>query len=127
MAQKYPGFYLYFDWIDALSTIPPTKAMRIIHNMREYLEDGTPPPQLTGAANSIQLMMLAQLTRAKINAENGRLGGAPAHKKRVTLPFSLDRERNLSYDNPNESLYEFYLREKAAKRAAAGEGSDSRE
>ena len=92
MAQKFPGFYLYFDWIDALSSIPPAKAMCIIQNMRRYLEDGTNPPPLTGAANCIQLMMLAQLMRAKASAEYGRLGGAPAHKKRSEYLAFLDRK-----------------------------------
>ena len=118
MAQKFPGFYLYFDWIDALSTIPPTKAMRIIQNMRAFLEEGTTPPPLSGAANCIQLMMLAQLTRAKTNAENGRLGGAPTHKKRLEAAVKPNRDGIYAEHFPDESLHEFYMKEKMAQRSA---------
>ena len=111
MAQKFPGFYLYFDWIDALSTIPATKAMEIIRNMRSFLEDGTPPTPMKGSANSIQLMILAQLTRAKKNAENGRLGGAPAHKKHAATTVLPDTCQGTVQHGVGEPLLDF-LREK---------------
>ncbi len=80
MAKKYPGLYLYYDWIDALSGIPAGKAMAIIQNLRNYAQYGTEPPPLTGTAGSLQGIFIAQITRAKINAENGKKGGAPTHK-----------------------------------------------
>lgn len=80
MAKKYPGLYLYFDWIDALSGIPAGKAMAVIKNLSDYTRYGTEPTPLTGTAGSLQTIFLAQLTRSKINAENGKKGGAPTHK-----------------------------------------------
>lgn len=98
MAQKYPGFYLYFDWIDVLSTLPSAKAMEIICNMRAYLEDGIEPPPMKGNAGSIQLLILAQLKRSRINSANGRHGGTPSHKDRRKK--SLDPTEKI----PDESI-----------------------
>lgn len=80
MAQRYPGFYLYFDWIDVLSTLPSAKAMEIICNMKAYLAEGIEPPPMKGNAGSIQHLILAQLKRSRINSANGRHGGTPSHK-----------------------------------------------
>lgn len=80
MAKKYPGLYLYYDWLDTLSVLPASKAMAVIKNLSDYTRYGTEPPPLKGAAGSLQAVFLAQLTRSKINAENGRKGGAPTHK-----------------------------------------------
>ncbi len=81
MAKKYPGFYLYYDWIDALESLPSKKAMAVIKNLRNYARDGIEPPALEGHAGSLQSIFAAQLKRSKTNAENGKLGGAPTHKK----------------------------------------------
>ena len=80
MAKRYPGFYLYFDWIDVLSTLPSAKAMEIICNMKAYLAEGIEPPPMKGNAGSIQHLILAQLKRSRINSANGRHGGTPSHK-----------------------------------------------
>jgi hypothetical protein len=126
MAQKFPGFYLYFDWIDALSTIPATKAMEIIRNMRYFLEDGESPDAMKGSANSIQLMMLAQLTRAKMNAENGRLGGAPAHKKHAATTVLPDTSKGTVQHGEGETLLDYFLKEKL-KDLTDQHGSDGGE
>lgn len=81
MAKKYPGLYLYYDWIDALAGIPAAKAMTVIKNLRNFAQYGTEPPPIEGPAGCLQTLFAAQITRAKVNAENGKLGGAPTHKK----------------------------------------------
>jgi hypothetical protein len=80
MAKKYAGLYLYYDWIDALSGIPAAKAMRIIKNLRGYAQFGVEPAPLDGTAGHLQNLFISQLQRAKVNAENGKMGGAPTHK-----------------------------------------------
>jgi hypothetical protein len=80
MAKKYAGIYLYYDWIDALSGIPAAKAMKIIKNLRGYAEHGVEPAPLDGTAGHLQNLFISQLQRSKVNAENGKMGGAPTHK-----------------------------------------------
>ena len=100
MAKKYPGFYLYYDWIDTLSVLPASKAMAVIKNLSNYTRYGTEPPPLTGTAGSLQTIFLAQLTRSKINAENGRKGGASAHKTPVAETVSPPIEKSIPEDLP---------------------------
>lgn len=102
MAKKFPGFYLYYDWLDALETLPAKKAMTIIKNLRDYARDGIEPPHLDGHAGSLQTVFAAQIKRSRTNSENGKLGGAPTHKK-------LDEEKektDFASDPPNDSLPE---------------------
>ena len=100
MAKKYPGLYLYFDWIDALSGIPAGKAMAVIKNLSDYTRYGTEPTPLTGTAGSLQTIFLAQLTRSKINAENGKKGGAPTHKAPSATSVSPTTEKPSLEDLP---------------------------
>ena len=81
MAKKYPGLYLYFDWIDALEDLPAKKSMTIIKNLRDYARDGVEPPPLDGYAGTLQALLAAQMKRSITNAQNGRLGGLSAQKK----------------------------------------------
>ena len=81
MSKKFPGFYLYYDWVEALEELPPKKAMALIVNMKNYLRDGVEPMPLDGKAGTLQFLILSQLRRSKTNSENGRLGGSPSHKK----------------------------------------------
>ena len=81
MAKKYPGFYLYYDWLDAMEHLPAKKAMTIIKNLSDYARYGTEPPPVEGHAGSLQTIFAAQLKRSMVNAENGRLGGAAGQKK----------------------------------------------
>jgi hypothetical protein len=94
MAKKYAGIYLYYDWIDALSGIPAAKAMKIIKNLRGYAEHGVEPAPMDGTPGYLQGLFLGQLKRARINAENGKLGGAPSHKK-PSATKENDGERRL--------------------------------
>ena len=81
MAKKYPGFYLYYDWLDAMEHLPAKKAMTIIKNLSDYARYGVEPPPVEGHAGSLQTIFAAQLKRSMVNAENGRLGGAAGQKK----------------------------------------------
>ena len=99
MAKKYPGLYLYYDWIDALVGLPAGKAMTIIKNLRNYAQYGTEPQPLDGAAGSLQSLFLAQLNRAKTNAENGKLGGARTHKNRYGAMESDFEDQPVPIDN----------------------------
>ncbi len=81
MSKKYPGFYLYYDWVEALEELPPKKAMALISNMKNYLRDGVEPTPMDGQAGTLQFVIMAQLRRSKTNSENGRLGGSPSHQK----------------------------------------------
>lgn len=81
MAKKYPGLYLYYDWIAALEKIPAKKAMNIIKNLRDYARDGIEPPSLDGHEGSLQDLFMAQIKRSAANAEHGRQGGLISRKK----------------------------------------------
>ena len=65
MAQKYPGLYIYYDWMDALEKMSPDKAMAILKNLRYYSEKNRDPMPVGGAEEMIQSFMLAQIKRSK--------------------------------------------------------------
>ena len=94
MAKKYPGLYLYFDWIDALEDLPAKKSMTIIKNLRDYARDGIEPPPMEGYAGTLQALLAAQMKRSIANAQNGRLGGLSAQKK------SSDTKENSAPEKP---------------------------
>jgi hypothetical protein len=124
MAKKYAGIYLYYDWIDALSGIPAAKAMKIIKNLRGYAEHGVEPAPMDGTPGYLQGLFLGQLKRARINAENGKLGGAPSHKKPSVTKVN-DGERRLPGLMSEEELaavaFTDYLRLSARFREESGE------
>lgn len=73
MARKYPGLYLYFDWLKGLIQLPPEIGMKIIENLYYYAQDGREPEPLDNVAhNLLQEMYLDGLKRAQTAAENGR-------------------------------------------------------
>lgn len=108
MAKKFPGFYLYYDWLDALETLPAKKAMTIIKNLRDYARDGIEPPPMEGHAGSLQTVFAAQIKRSRTNSENGKLGGAPTHKKSCEERENFDSEPEPS---SNEDIVRDQLRE----------------
>jgi hypothetical protein len=124
MAKKYAGIYLYYDWIDALSGIPAAKAMKIIKNLRGYAEHGVEPAPMDGTPGYLQGLFLGQLKRARINAENGKLGGAPSHKNH-SVTKENDGERRLPGLMSEEELaavaFTDYLRLSARFREESGE------
>ena len=99
MSKKYPGLYLYFDWLDALEKLSPEKAMKIIVNLRRFAESNTEPEEIQGPESLIQNIMLAQLKRSKQTAESAEK--SYKHRTAATALISdtvqqdeLDREAN---------------------------------
>ena len=80
MSKKYPGFYIYYDWLEAMESLPAYRAMAIIKNLSNYTRSGVEPPPLEGQAGALQTLFASQIKRSKTNAENGSKGGAPTHK-----------------------------------------------
>lgn len=42
MSKKYPGLYLYFDWLRGLENVPSETAMEFINNLWHYAEERRP-------------------------------------------------------------------------------------
>ncbi len=82
MSQKYPGLYVYYDWMDALEGMEPEKAMTILKNLRYFSENDTEPPALSGWEGSIQNFMLTQLKRSKSISESCRA----RHRQKTSFP-----------------------------------------
>jgi hypothetical protein len=121
MSKKYPGLYLYYDWVDALEMLSPEIAMKIIINLRRFAESNIEPEEIRGPELLIQNMMLAQLKRSKQTAES--LGKTYKRKKeapmRVTDTVSqeeLEREAN----DEEKQMWERV----AAKREAGSSADD---
>ena len=72
MQPKYPGLYLYFDWLNALEKLPPETAMKIIGNLHRFAEFDQEPEPLEGMESLIQSFMLSQLRRAKKSSESNK-------------------------------------------------------
>ena len=82
MSKKYPGLYLYYDWVDALEMLSPEIAMKIIINLRRFAESNIEPEEIRGPEVLIQNMMLAQLKRSKQTAQSVE----EAYKRRNVKP-----------------------------------------
>ncbi len=86
MAKKYPGLYLYFDWMKGLEQLPCDVAMKIICNLYHYAEEAIEPEPLEELHyNILQNVYLDQIKRSKANQELGRKGG-------VTRVANADRQ-----------------------------------
>ena len=73
MSQKYPGLYLYFDWLKGLEKMSPEIAMRIICNLYHFAEDGREPQPLEDTHYEIiQDVYLDQIKRSKRISEVNR-------------------------------------------------------
>ena len=114
MSKKYPGLYLYFDWLRALGQLPPEVAMKIILNLGRYAEEDIEPEPLEELHyNIVQTFLLEQQRRSKQQAELGRRGGAARVRNAAQgrgqsptrelynhpLPFPEDDEDE-AYDDP---------------------------
>lgn len=73
MSKKYPGLYLYFDWLRGLEKMPPVTAMQIICNLYHYAEEERPPKPLEDLNFEIlQDMYIEQIKRAKRQSDTNR-------------------------------------------------------
>jgi hypothetical protein len=70
---KYPGLYLYFDWLKGLDRIPPTVAMEIIRNLWHYAEERIEPvPVSEPLYDVIQIFLMEQLKRSLQKSETNK-------------------------------------------------------
>lgn len=123
MAKKFPGFYLYFDWIEAMEILSAKQSMTIIRNLRNYARDGIEPPPMEGYAGSLQTIFLAQMRRSVINAQNGSLGGQASRKNaaltKETPPSKNTRSCGMSPEEIHSVGFLDYLKIKARFDAEA--------
>lgn len=75
MPKKYPGLYLYFDWLRGLDKVPSAVAMEIIRNLWHYAEERREPVPLSKPQYEvIQIFLLEQLKRSirrsEVNTQN---------------------------------------------------------
>ena len=65
MAKKYPGLYLYFDWLDNLETIPLNVGMEIVLNLFHYAREKRDPlPLSVPQYEIVQNMLKDQVKRS---------------------------------------------------------------
>ena len=90
MSKKYPGLYLYFDWLKGLEKMPPKTAMQIICNLYHFAEDGRAPEPLTDRHfDIIQDMYLEQIKRSKRLSEVRRASSYARFKvSDESLPYA---------------------------------------
>lgn len=107
MAKKYPGLYLYFDWLKGLVQLPPEAGMKIIENLYHYAEEGIEPEPLeNGAYNIIQEWILESLRRSQKRSDLAKRGGyarAATSLRKEENPGDTEEEADLS-DSEFEEL-----------------------
>ncbi len=65
MAKKYPGLYLYFDWLKNLETLPLDVGMEIILNLYHFAQEKREPRPLSAPHYEIvQNMLMDQVKRS---------------------------------------------------------------
>jgi hypothetical protein len=130
MAQKYPGLYLYFDWLRGLEKIPPKIAMQIICNLFHYAEEGREPEPLPEKHYEIvQDLYMEQVKRSKQVSEIRRVSANARYRDRdsslpymdITDPVELRRafEADPDYNTLNiDELVKFrmFLQERNGQR-----------
>ena len=121
MAKKYPGLYLYFDWLKGLVKLPPEVAMQIIENLYHYAEEGREPTSLDEACyNIIQDMYLDQIKRAKHAEACGRRGGLARSANAVHVPIDPYYSDYIPEDDEiiDREITEVICRNRAKERLA---------
>ena len=97
MAKKYPGLYLYFDWLECIESMGAKDGYPLIMNLYHYVKDGVRPKPLPGPNNLVQNICLSQIDRSKERGEIGRLGaearyGTAKTKKPPTILPPPDKD-----------------------------------
>ena len=73
MSRKYPGLYLYYDWLKNLERLPRGVAMEIVLNLYHYAKDRRAPEPLSDPGYEIVLdMLMDQVKRSIGMSENVR-------------------------------------------------------
>jgi hypothetical protein len=121
MAKKYPGLYLYYDWLEGIEQMGQEEGYRMVLNLYHYAKEGTAPTPLSGANNIVQNMCIAQIERAKKQGEGGRLGMERRYGKkpasRAELPEIL-RDCPL-YIDPDDDPEELAMLQRALNRGSS--------
>ena len=110
MPKKYPGLYLYFDWLRGLDQVPPAVAMEIIRNLWHYAEERREPVPLSKSQYEvIQIFLLEQLKRSIHKSEVNKQNAL----KRCEIPTDPPKK---SFDGMNdEELLEIFRTDESYK------------
>jgi hypothetical protein len=110
MPKKYPGLYLYFDWLRGLDQVPPAVAMEIIRNLWHYAEERREPVPLSKPQYEvIQIFLLEQLKRSVHKSEVNKQNAL----KRCEIPTDPPKT---SFDGMNdEELLEIFRTDESYK------------
>ena len=122
MARKYPGLYLYFDWLKGLVKLPPEVAMKIIENLYHYAEDGVEPTPLEEMHyNIIQDMYVDQFKRGLENEQRARKGGlAKAAKYASSVHLNDDEDDDDFSPAEQEEFHRGFMEYMLQKAATQG-------
>jgi hypothetical protein len=129
MAKKYPGLYLYSDWMRGLEKLPVETAWQIVRNLYHYAEEDLEPAPLEELQYTIlQDIYMEQLRRSKhrseVNRENVRSRydrpkdplRDPAEKDTETLTRMVSESPLYEEDDPNEIMLLYNAREKGLRK-----------
>lgn len=117
MPKKYPGLYLYYDWMEAIESLGPEQGFQLILNLYHYSKDNVPPKPLEGAGNLVQLLCVAQLNRSKAQSECARRSSPKGFEKtepKKELPAIL--QNTDLYVDPDDDPEELALLQSALNR-----------
>ena len=99
MAKKYPGLYLYFDWLKNLERLPREVAMEMVLNLYHYSEEQREPTPLSEPQYEIvQDMLLDQMKRSMRKSESNRRAALRKTEREANpfaSPFELTDEELL--------------------------------
>lgn len=120
MAKKYPGLYLYYDWMEAIEALGPKQGFQLILNLYHFSKDNAKPKPLDGTANIIQNLCIAQMERSKLLSEAGKAGNIikaqKLHAARENLPPIL--QNSSLYIDPNDDPEELAVLQLALAKAS---------
>ena len=75
MSKKYPGLYLYFDWLKNLERLPREVGMEIVLNLYHFAQDRREPQPLSEPQFEIvQDMLMDQVKRSMKQSDSIKIG-----------------------------------------------------
>ena len=107
MAKRYPGLYLYFDWLEGIEAMGRDEGYRMVLNLYHYVKDGKMPEPLKGSNNIVQNMCIAQLKRSELQSIGGKMGAEQQKMLAMTAAFRdmpLNGGRSVDPDDDPEEL-----------------------
>ena len=120
MAKKYPGLYLYYDWMEAIEALGQKQGFQLILNLYHYSKDNVKPKTLDGTANIIQNLCIAQMERSKLLSEAGKAGNIIKAQKLRTAQENLPAilQNSSLYIDPNDDPEELAVLQLALAKAS---------